>query len=152
MKLNNKTFENLTITIFVILVIALVFIAIYKSIVNSTWYEEKHREHSFLNVTTKLNTIGAINYIELYDAHSNAETYYYDFEEDMFSEIACNNYLKCLNDFESQKIFASNRITVFFFDDSFVDFYVTDDLKIYWGNVVEINAPQLINWYLNNRN
>lgn len=140
-------FEHFFIILFVVIVLLTLGITTYQSIVTSDWYVENERKKEFQEDISKLNDEG-IKYIEYYDAVTNTEKYFYDIGISLFSEMACDDYLQTLNQLESHKVYSSDRVSVFFEDDSLIDFYITDEMKVYWDNL-EINAPNLVDWYSN---
>ena len=139
-------FEWIFIGIFLIIVISFASIQIYRSVVNSDWYERNERKKEFQEDVSKLYG-EEIKYIESYKATTNATEHFYDVDDSIFSEITCDDYLNTLDELERYSVFSSDRVSVFFEDGSLIDFYITDDLKVYWGKT-EIKAPSLVNWYV----
>ena len=142
----NTFFEYFFIILFGVIIVLFLGITTYQSIVTSDWYIRNERKKEFQEDSIKLND-EEIEYVEYYNAVTNTEEYYYDIDVSIFSEITCEDYSKTLDELERHEVFSSDRISVFFDDGSLIDFYITDDLKVYWGKT-EIKAPNLVNWYV----
>lgn len=143
-------FEYFFIILFGIIIVLFLGITTYQSIVTSDWYTQNERKKEFQDDISKLNDDG-IEYVEYYDAVTNATEHFYDVDDSIFSEIACDDYSKKLDQLERYKVFSSDRVSVFFEDGSLMDFYITDELNVYWGTT-EIKADNLIDWYLRIKN
>lgn len=142
--------EYFFIILFGVIILLILGITTYQSIVTSDWYEQKERKKEFQEDISKLNDEG-IQYIEYHDAVTNATEHFYDVDDSIFSEIACDDYSKKLDQLDSYKVLSSDRVSVFFEDGSLMDFYITDELNVYWGTT-EIKADNLIDWYLRIKN
>ncbi len=145
--MKKKTFfEYFFIILFGVIIVLFLGITTYQSIVTSDWYIQNERKKEFQEDIIKLNDEG-IEYIEYYNAVTNTEEYYYDIDVSIFSEMACEDYSKTLNQLERHEVFSGDRISVFFEDGSLIDFYITDDFGVYW-DTMKIEADNLIAWYL----
>lgn len=145
--MKKKTFfEYFFIILFGVIIVLFLGITTYQSIVTSDWYIQNERKKEFQEDIIKLNDEG-IEYIEYYNAVTNTEEYYYNIDVSIFSEMACKDYSKTLNQLERHEVFSGDRISVFFEDGSLIDFYITDDFGVYW-DTMKIEADNLIAWYL----
>ena len=136
--------EWILIGLFIAIVASIASILIYRSVVNSDWYTERQARKSFEQMVEKVNN--DIKYIEVDD---NVEyRYIYDAPFELFDDLKIKNY-KRVEDIEKLlEIWRSEPcVTVFFNDNTATSFYITEDGKMYWGELFEIESPSLLDWY-----
>ena len=136
--------EWILIGIFIAIVASIASIQIYRSVVNSDWYTERQARKSFEQMVEKVNN--DIKYIEVDD---NVEyRYIYDAPFELFDDLKIKNY-KRVEDIEKLlEIWRSEPcVTVFFNDNTATSFYFTEDGKLYWGELFEVDCPSLLDWY-----
>ena len=93
----------------------------------------------------KVNNTDNIKYIEIDFNDNNDGVYIYDAPAELFDDLKIIRYEQ-VNDIE--KLLALYRskpcITVFFNDKTASSFYITEDKKMYWGELFEVDCPSLL--------
>ena len=138
--------EWIFIGLFVAIVASVASILIYRSVVNSDWYTERQARKSYAQMVEKINDTDNIKYIEI--DFDNDLLYIYDAPAELFDDLKITSYER-VEDIE--KLLALYRsepcITVFFNDNTATSFYLTEDGKVYWGELFEVDCPSLLDWY-----
>ena len=139
--------EWIFIGLFVAIVASVASILIYRSVVNSDWYTERQARKSFEQMVEKVNNTDIIKYIEI-EFDDNDLLNIYDAPAELFDDLKIIRYEQ-VDDIE--KLLALYRsepcITVFFNDNTATSFYLTEDGKVYWGELFEVDCPSLLDWY-----
>ena len=135
--------------VFIAIAASIASIHIYRSVVNSDWYVEKQWKKSFEQMVEKVNDPDTIRYIEI-ELDDNAKEFQ-DIDDapiELFDDIKIVSY-EFVDDVEMlHKIERNNpQITVFFNDKTATTFYITEDNRIYWGELFEVECSSLVNWY-----
>ena len=136
--------EWILIGLFIAIVASIASIQIYRSVVNSDWYTEKQARKSFEQMVEKVNN--DIKYIEVDD---NVEyRYIYDAPFEMFDDLKIKSYERVEDIEKLLEIWRSEPcVTVFFNDNAATSFYITEEGKVYWGELFEIESPSLLRWF-----
>lgn len=139
--------EWILIGLFIAIVASIASIQIYRSVVNSDWYTERQARKSFEQMVEKVNNTDIIKYIEI-EFDDNDLLNIYDAPAELFDDLKIIRYEQ-VDDIE--KLLALYRsepcITVFFNDNTATSFYLTEDGKVYWGELFEVDCPSLLDWY-----
>ena len=139
--------EWILIGIFIAIVASIASIQIYRSVVNSDWYTERQARKSFEQMVEKVNNTDIIKYIEI-EFDDNDLLNIYDAPAELFDDLKIIRYEQ-VDDIE--KLLALYRsepcITVFFNDNTASSFYLTEEGKLYWGELFEVDCPSLLDWY-----
>ena len=139
--------EWILIGIFIAIVASIASIQIYRSVVNSDWYTERQARKSFEQMVEKVNNTDIIKYIEI-EFDDNDLLNIYDAPAELFDDLKIIRYEQ-VDDIE--KLLALYRsepcITVFFNDNTASSFYLTEEGKLYWGELFEVDCPSLVDWY-----
>ena len=139
--------EWILIGLFIAIVASIASIQIYRSVVNSDWYTERQARKSFEQMVEKVNNTDIIKYIEI-EFDDNDLLNIYDAPAELFDDLKIIRYEQ-VDDIE--KLLALYRsepcITVFFNDNIATSFYLTEDGKVYWGELCEVDCPSLLDWY-----
>ena len=149
MSKSKRIAEWIVIGLFIAIVASIASILIYRSVVNSDWYTEKQWKKSYEQMVEKVNEPVNIKYIEI-ELDDNKKDFQNieDAPIELFDDIKIVSY-EIVDDVE--RIFAIQRnnpqITVFFNDKTATTFYITEDNKIYWGELFEVECPSLVDWY-----
>ena len=138
--------EWIVIGLFIAIVSSFTSIMIYRSAVNSDWYTEKQARRSLGQTVEKVNDLGNIKYIEVDDTVE--QRYIYDAPAELFDDIEIISYERT-RDIEKLLSIWRNRpcVTVFFNDKTAASFYITEDGKVLWGELFELECPSLLAWY-----
>lgn len=144
-----KIFEFTVIGLFIAIVASLVSICAYRAIIASDWYDSLQIKKNFLSATEKLWDESLIDNIGISDDDAGIE-YFFDFDGDIFSDLSCDKYERLKDEERIREIYRSDWVTVFFKDGSQMSFFVTEDLRIYWG-ATEVTCPSLLEWYKERR-
>ncbi len=136
--------EGILIGLFIAIVSSILSIQIYRSVVNSEWYNEKQDRKHFSQVVEAVNDTDNIKYIKVDD--NTEERFIYDAPAELFDDLAAKSYER-INDIEKQiQIWSQGCVTVFYNDGTAVSFFITDDGELYWGNLM-LECPSLLAWY-----
>ena len=148
MSKTKRIVEWIFIGLFIAIVASFASIQIYRSVVNSDWYTEKQARKSFEQMVEKVNDTDIIKYIEIEFDDDNDLLNIYDAPAELFDDLKIIRYEQ-VDDIE--KLLALYRsepcITVFFNDNTATSFYLTEDGKVYWGELFEVDCPSLLDWY-----
>ena len=140
--------EWILIGLFIAIVASVSSILIYRSVVNSDWYTERQARKSYAQMVEKVNDTDKIKYIEIEFDNDNDLLYIYDAPAELFDDLKIIRYEQ-VEDIE--KLLALYRsepcITVFFNDNTASSFYLTEEGKLYWGELFEVDCPSLVDWY-----
>lgn len=140
--------EWILIGLFIAIVASFASIQIYRSVVNSDWYTERQAQKSYAQMVEKVNDTDNIKYIEIDFDNDNDLLYIYDAPAELFDDLKIIRYEQ-VEDIE--KLLALYRsepcITVFFNDNTASSFYLTEEGKLYWGELFEVDCPSLVDWY-----
>lgn len=140
--------EWILIGLFIAIVASVSSILIYRSVVNSDWYTERQAQKSYAQMVEKVNDTDKIKYIEIEFDNDNDLLYIYDAPAELFDDLKIIRYEQ-VEDIE--KLLALYRsepcITVFFNDNTASSFYLTEEGKLYWGELFEVDCPSLVDWY-----
>ena len=143
-----KIAEWILIGLFIAIVASFASIQIYRSVVNSDWYTERQAQKSYAQMVEKVNDTDNIKYIEIDFDNDNDLLYIYDAPAELFDDLKIIRYEQ-VEDIE--KLLALYRsepcITVFFNDNTASSFYLTEEGKLYWGELFEVDCPSLVDWY-----
>ncbi len=132
--------------LFIVIFSSFVSIQIYRSAVDSDWYTEKQARRSLEQTVEKVNDIGSIKYIEVDDTVE--QRYIYDAPDELFDDIEIISYERTRDIEKLLEIWRSRRcVTVFFNDKTAASFYITEDGKVCWGELFELECPSLLAWY-----
>ena len=140
--------EWIFIGLFIAIVASFASIQIYRSVVNSDWYTERQARKSYAQMVEKINDTDNIKYVEIEFDDDNDLLNIYDAPAELFDDLKITSYER-VEDIE--KLLALYRsepcITVFFNDNTATSFYFTEDGKLYWGALFEVDCPSLLDWY-----
>lgn len=140
--------EWILIGLFIAIVASIASIQIYRSVVNSDWYTERQARKSYAQMVEKVNNTDNIECIEIEFGDDRDELYIYDAPVELFDDLKIISYER-IDDIEKLlTIYRSEPcITVFFNDNTGTSFYVTENGKVYWGELFEVECPSLLDWY-----
>ena len=140
--------EWLFIGLFVAIVASVASILIYRSVVNSDWYTERQARKSYAQMVEKINDTDNIKYVEIEFDDDNDLLNIYDAPAELFDDLKIIRYEQ-VDDIENLlALYRSEpRITVFFNDNTASSFYITEEGKLYWGELFEVDCPSLLDWY-----
>ena len=148
MSKTKRIVEWIFIGLFIAIVAAFASIQIYRSVVNSDWYTEKQARKSFEQMVEKVNDTDIIKYIEIEFDDDNDLLNIYDAPAELFDDLKIIRYEQ-VDDIENLLALYRSEpcITVFFNDNTATSFYLTEDGKVYWGELFEVDCPSLLDWY-----
>ena len=140
-----KIAEWILIGLFIAIVASVASIQIYRSVVNSDWYTERQARKNLEQEIDSVNNVDSIKYIKVDD--NTEEHFIYDAPAELFDDIAIVRF-ESIRDVETMhEIWKNPCVTVFFTDDTTTSFNITEDGKVYWGQVFELHCPSLVDWY-----
>lgn len=148
MSKTKRIVEWIFIGLFIAIVASFASIQIYRSVVNSDWYTEKQARKSFEQMVEKVNDTDIIKYIEIEFDDDNDLLNIYDAPAELFDDLKIIRYEQ-VDDIENLLALYRSEpcITVFFNDNTATSFYITEDDKLYWGELFEVDCPSLLDWY-----
>ena len=148
MSKTKRIVEWIFIGLFITIVASVASILIYRSVVNSDWYTEKQARKSFEQMVEKVNDTDIIKYIEIEFDDDNDLLNIYDAPAELFDDLKIIRYEQ-VDDIENLLALYRSEpcITVFFNDNTATSFYITEDDKLYWGELFEVDCPSLLDWY-----
>ena len=140
--------EWILIGLFIAIVASVASIQIYRSVVNSDWYTERQARKSYAQMVEKINDTDNIKYVENEFDDDNDLLNIYDAPAELFDDLKIIRYEQ-VDDIENLLALYRSEpcITVFFNDNTATSFYITEDDKLYWGELFEVDCPSLLDWY-----
>ena len=140
--------EWILIGLFIAIVASVASIQIYRSVVNSDWYTERQARKSYAQMVEKINDTDNIKYVEIEFDDDNDLLNIYDAPAELFDDLKIIRYEQ-VDDIENLLALYRSEpcITVFFNDNTATSFYITEDDKLYWGELFEVDCPSLLDWY-----
>ena len=96
----------------------------------------------------KINDTDNIKYVEIEFDDDNDLLNIYDAPAELFDDLKIIRYEQ-VDDIENLLALYRSEpcITVFFNDNTATSFYITEDDKLYWGELFEVDCPSLLDWY-----
>ena len=137
--------EWIVIGLFIAVVASVISITVYRSVVNSDWYNDKQTEWMLSQMIEKVNDADNIEYVMI-DDNVGSEFYIYDVPEELFDDLTSDRYARIEDEEEQRRIWRYPFIAVYFNDGTTVSFNVTDSGEVYWG-ATEIYCPSLTEWF-----
>ena len=146
-----KIVERVIILLFLFIVTVMSTIWVYRSVINSDWYEERQFRSYFNAMSERITSTADIDTIKL-DIHGEEKWIKADeIPANLFVDMTCPNFAKLTDKEKLHNIFRSDIVVVFYTDDRQDAFFITDTREIYWADV-KIQCPSLIAWIYNTAN
>ncbi len=140
-----RVFEYVAISLFLLVVVSLTSIVVYRAVIGSDWYQEIRIRDGFIAQKEKLQSENAIDYLGINGV--NAPLRYFPADDPLlFFDLSCENYSLLASEEEIRDLFRETSITVFFKDGSQTHFYISDQNELYWGSL-KVDCPSLLRWY-----
>ncbi len=142
-KNTKKIFEYGIISLFLVIVVSLASVSIYRSVIKSDWYSERQMKNSFIEMTEKVNNSEKIEYIKI--ENNGAEKLIYDVPEDLFDDISCDSFESVKDPMKQREIFSGALVAAFYEDGTYTAFFITNG-ELYFGTELKIKCPSLMAW------
>ena len=143
LKNTKKILEYGIICLFLVIVVSLASVSIYRSVINSDRYSERQMKNYFIEMTEKVNNSEKIEYIKV--ENNGDEKLIYDVPEDLFDDISCDSFESVKDPIKQREIFSGTFVAVFYEDGTYTAFFITNE-ELYFGTDLKIKCPSLMVW------
>jgi hypothetical protein len=143
LKNTKKILEYGIIGLFLVIVVSLASVSIYRSVINSDWFSERQMKNYFIEMTEKVNNSEKIEYIKV--ENNGDEKLIYDVPEDLFDDISCDSFESVKDPIKQREIFSGTLVAVFYEDGTYTAFFITNE-ELYFGTDLKIKCPSLMVW------
>ena len=143
LKNTKKILEYGIIGLFLVIVVSLASVSIYRLVINSDWFSERQMKNYFIEMTEKVNNSEKIEYIKV--ENNGDEKLIYDVPEDLFDDISCDSFESVKDPIKQREIFSGTLVAVFYEDGTYTAFFITNE-ELYFGTDLKIKCPSLMVW------
>ena len=141
-----KIAEWTVIVLFLVIVVSVASIFIYRAVIGSDWYIEGQTEDGYNQMVKMVNNYENIDCIKV---DIDTEEFIFDAPKELFDDISCKSFKPITDSEELVRLFKDGDfVTVFYRDGSYHSFSVIDG-EVYWGGSLKVECPSLLAWLYN---